>query len=274
MRKLLAASILMISTGFITPAMAGPVTINWDLSAGILTGGDTVGNSYTFSHGDHSLIARAYATTGSSNASPFEEARINLLPTGLGVSSAGEINAKGVNAKKAYPELDNDGEHELIVFEYQYIGEDQNHLFTGFQLGWIGTDSDLEVWVGGGSLASGYDFSGARFDSLTTLDLADLGFSKLDLFNDVPEDTFQSFVPGVTGPYLIIAPSTVSGSGAGSSGDGGGHDYVTISQISGTVTVEDDDITGPQAIPEPGTLLLSAIALLGLATVSRRRARQ
>ncbi len=262
MRKLLAASILIISTGFMTPAAAGPVTINWDLSTGILTGGNAVGNSYTFSNGDHSLTARAYATTGAGYTSPFEEARLNLLSTGLGVSSKQEI--KGSPKSQVFDELDNHGQHELIVFEYRYTGLDHNYLFSGFQLGWIGTDSDLEVWVGGSILDSGYNFSGARFDSEATPDLADLGFSKLDLFNNVPEGIFQPFNPAAPGPYLIIAPSTASGKGDG-------HDYVTISNIGGTATIQ-DDITGPQAISEPGTLLLSAIALLGLAAGGRRGA--
>jgi hypothetical protein len=237
MRKLLATSILITSAGFMTSATAEPV--NWNTTtSGTYTCTSGFGNSCTFTSNGQNLSARAYATTGPSKVSPFEAATLQIFSQGLGVNSLTEKNSSPQHA------LDNDGRNELIIFEHY----SSNYLFTGFQVGWFSGGSDLRVWVGGSNLGYGYDFSGIRFSELDGL-----GFIQFDFSN--VGNTPQSLGDGITGPYLIISPPAEDK-----------NDYVKISQISGAASG-----TPPAEIPEPGTLMLLAIALLGLAAGQTRR---
>jgi hypothetical protein len=145
--------------------------------------------------------------------------------------------------------VDNYGRDDFVVFEY----DASNYNPTGFMIGWkqSGGDADMRAWIGGGSLAAGYDFTGKD-----VADLSGLAFT-LFTFNNVAVDTLKLFNTQLTGRYLILAPQLYDVRNVADAN----YDYFKISQIRGTE---------PTQVSEPGTAALLGIALAGF-WANRRR---
>ncbi len=231
MKNIIKTVTILLSMGLIGSVSAGPVT--WNTSSGSATCSGGVGNSCTFTESGHTLKAHAYSTTNNSGSGAFEKATLTVWSGGLGVKNPDQSNESG----SPHHALDDDGRDELIVFENNYPG----YAFTGFEIGWRRSDSDISAWVG--SLSANYDFTGVKFSDLTGL-----GFTKAD-FSNVPTNTLRS-LGSLVGNYLILAPSDDSNS-----------EYVKISQISGQT---------PTRISEPGIVALFGIAFVGF-WLNRRR---
>lgn len=246
MKKYFVAGVAIVCLGLIGSAVASPIMWNTISGSGACT--SEIGNSCTFTGNDGEVLkASAYATNNNPGTGAFKKATLTIWDGGLGVKNSDQ-STEGSNPNYA---VDNYGRDELVVFEYVYPIDFISYGFTGFEIGWRYSDSDISVWIGGESLSANYDFTGKKFS-----DLANLGFTKFD-FNNVPINTFQSLT-NVAGHYLLIAPKV----------NGGGNDFFKISQISGEMT---STRTPPAEVPEPNNIALIGIALIGLWATRRKK---
>jgi hypothetical protein len=244
MRKLIMGGAVMLGVGLSGTSAAS--TIAWNTETGSsstsFSCGSGFGNSCTFNSGGEILKARAYSTFDDDGVGKFEHAMLNVFEHGIGVRNSRNTNESN-NPNHA---VDNNGRDDFVVFEY----DDANYNPTGFMIGWKNNDADIRAWIGGESLAAGYDFTNKRVS-----DLGGLGFTAFS-FNNVAIDTLKSFSQEATGRYLILAPQLFNIRYVTDNQ----YDYFKISEIRGTGT----DPIPPAEIPEPGTAALLGIALAGL----------
>jgi hypothetical protein len=113
---------------------------------------------------DHYLKARAFTTTDNLGASNFVKAYLALYSGGLGVTNPYESSGSPNHA------VDNAGKDDMVVFQFQ----DASYIALSLYLGWVNSDSDLDVWIGG----AGKTY--ADFTSFSFATLAANGFTKYD----------------------------------------------------------------------------------------------
>ncbi|GAB1718392.1 MAG: hypothetical protein NTAFB09_01230 [Nitrosospira sp.] len=251
MKKFASAGAVMISVaGFVGNVNASMITWNTETGGSSTTISCTsgVGNGCTFTRSGDVLKARAYSTNNDSGTGDFKKATINVYDGGIGVRNPDQSEE---NSSPNHS-IDNYGRDDLVVFEFS------STTFSpeSFMIGWKSGDADIRAWIGGDTLAAGYNFAGTAFS-----DLASLGFTMFS-FNNVAVDTVKNFNTDLTGRYLIFAPQPYNSGGGDKN-----YDYFKISQIKGEyITVLPDT-----PVSEPGTLALMGIALAGLWAKGRRR---
>ena len=193
--------------------------------------------------------------------SAWQSASIATYTGGIGVSNS--VNPDTVVPQHA---IDNNGAMDVVVFELPK-GTD----WDSFKINWDQVDSDVQAWVGGDSLAAGYDFTGVCFVAgcASTKSLASLGFVEAPntggvatspnggAFVNVPLNTSETLSSDQTGRYLIMAGDLGLGSVTT------GNDFFKISSVSATA--------GLKILPEPGSIALLGLGLAALG-FSRRRA--
>ena len=246
-------ALLVMISGLASTATAA--VIKWDTETGSSSTSRSctsgVGNGCTFTTGGQVLKATAYATNNDSGSGDFKKATINVFDGGIGVANADQREENN----SPNHSIDNYGRDDVVVFEFASSGFDPE----SFMIGWKSGDADVRAWIGGDSLAAGYNFTGVGFS-----DLASLGFT-LFSFNNVATDTAKNFNTALTGHYLIFAPALYNSGGADSN-----YDYFKISQISaqyvGTPPQHPDN-----PVSEPGTAALLSIAFAGFWANRRRK---
>lgn len=246
----LLASVAMCGAG---SAIASTWTFTGALEqpAGFGAAIDTVGsvtatatawaNTANGSGGSNTVLAGAYLTTWNG---------------GLGVThNDSESTGSPQHA------MDNNGRKESILFSF--AGDKVN--LTSSYFGWIANDSDFSV----------YAYTGAGVGSVSGLtygNLASNGWTLVGHYNEASQsnndgDT-KSFANTIFSSYWLIG--AYNGGGAD-----GTSDYFKLKTVSGLTCA---DTPGGQGcgggnsqIPEPGTLLLVGVGLLGLTRMTRRR---
>lgn len=224
------------------------------LFAACLSGGAQAAQSYqwnfdgSFSSGSSKTF---YSTAGyepvkvyamqSNGGGLFTSATLADNPgSGFGIYSYGDSGSPN-------HAVDNQGRIDVAIFEF----DDPNYQPTAFRIGWSNDNTgsgrpDIRAWIGTTNVArASWCFSGCA----NTLDNL---FGPSQLFANVSMNDWEEF-NGESGKYLIIA---------GASGYDRSYDYFKFRSLSGT-TVE---------VPEPGTLSLLGLSLLGFAAARRKAA--
>jgi len=241
------AFLSLLSLGSVWALQAQATIVNWDLTAApTTTTGDANVNSLTFSSGGHTVKATGYCSSSTTDSSgAMVAAHIQQYSGGLGIDSNGGSACSGDSVNVAPDHaIDNNGKDNFLLLEFDSVMAAQ-----AFQIGWKGTDSDIQLWYGSSSLGAGLSLSGvnACVSGSNCTTLSTLGFTPTSQFNNVAINTSQTINSPVNSRYLIV-------SGALNQND----DFFKFNKIS-------------TKIPLPSTLLLFGVGLVGLHFRQRKR---
>jgi hypothetical protein len=231
----------MLALGAMT-APAAAASLQWTLE-GSNSGSQSQLTFDAIGPATDDVRARGYYERTVSGSKRFYKGSVARYDGGLGIFSNGESGSP-------QHAVDGNGYDEYLLLEF----DSNDYLLTSFQIGWKSGDADIEVWVGGNDLGPGFDLN--TYDLAlcggwcNRADLGSLGFTKINVFQNVVVDNWNAVNTSLTGRYVIIAAEY-----------GESDDYFKVSGIKG------EEIE----IPEPATIALLGSGLLGIGYLRRRQ---
>lgn len=208
-----------------------------DTVGGVTATATAWANTANGSEGSNTVLASAYISPWSG---------------GLGVK-----HDDSENTGSPQHAMDNDGRKESILFSF--TGDKVN--LTSSYFGWISTDSDFSVYAYTGAGAG--SVSGLTYGTLTSN-----GWTLVGHYNEISNGATKSFANTIFSSYWLIG--AYNGAGADSK-----NDYFKLKTVSGLACTDNPSGQGcgggGSQVPEPGTLLLVGVGMLGLSRVTSRR---
>ena len=222
-----------------------------------------VANTYTCTSSTLTGTATAWATNGTTTGATFAGAYLSPNgAAGFGVKNAIE----GINVTAPDHALDNNGQTDAMLLSF---GVGNEISLSSISLGYINTDSDVSVLRYTKTVApsiNGKTISGLLSDGWQLVgSYANLSGSSANAVNST----------GLSSSWWLISAYNVgygtsgaaNGTGSAAANFDASADYVKLMSVAGTAT----RIGGNLVVPEPGTLALAGVAILGMFGARRRK---
>lgn len=237
----------------------------------VVAGQVSADTTWTLTSATPGLTVSAYANTGgidnAANAAnngalqTIQSATVNVYSGGIGITNADagtgsyNDNGEGVDPEHA---IDNDQRFDMALLSFT-----SSVKLTSVKLGWYSNDSDITVmaYTGIGDPTSNGKLTGNTYDQLVGL-----GWKSIGNYSDVGTTSAKSINAGgeyssywLIGAYNPLAAGTNDGWSIG-------NDNIKLASVTGVVKPPSD-----QKVPEPGSMALFGVALVGLFGLRRQQ---
>ena len=232
--------ILALSLVIGTGVLAQATSITWDFTGS--GGSGNFGNSRLFTQNGITVTATAWGYTAGTTDNGFETAALGQWSTGLGVCN----QAEGYGCGSPDHQVDNLGPDDWVLFQFNTPVD-----LLSVRIAPYGTwDTDVSYWVGNVNLPPSL-LMGKMYS-----DLAYLGFSsQMDQYGPYQSAARNVYVSSPLVKALLF--------GAKRGGDPFSSYEIDRFKIASLTT----------SVPEPSSLLLLGVGLVGLVIWNRRRLR-